>query len=94
MTFPCTKCGLCCQNIAGVELLEPLDRGDGVCTHFVEGEGCSIYEQRPIFCRIDEGYEVFASSAMSHHVYTQKNAEVCNSLQEAAGMDSIYRVNL
>ncbi len=32
--FPCTGCGLCCQNIATVKELKEFDLGNGVCKFF------------------------------------------------------------
>lgn len=29
--FPCTSCGACCKNIAGIKELESYDLGNGVC---------------------------------------------------------------
>ena len=31
--FPCTSCGLCCQNISTVVELKEFDLGNGVCKH-------------------------------------------------------------
>lgn len=48
MTFPCTKCGICCQNIQGIDSLSHLDRGDGCCIHYdTDNHSCTIYEERP-----------------------------------------------
>lgn len=94
MTFPCTACGLCCQHIGNIQLLNEFDRGDGVCRYFSKEVGCHIYEDRPVCCRVDDGYEVFASHLISKQEYLKKNAEFCNQLQEKAGMELIYRVCL
>lgn len=94
MSFPCTRCGLCCQNIDKVEQLRQYDRGDGTCIHYQPTVGCGIYEQRPIACRIDEGYQVFASDRMSLSDFYRVNAQICNQLQEAAGLPLKWRVKL
>ncbi len=91
--FPCTRCGLCCQQIGHVDALKALDRGDGVCRNYDPGAGCRIYETRPLLCRIDEAYEVYFREK-SREVFYQENAEVCNALQEKAGVDLIFRVKL
>lgn len=94
MSFPCTRCGLCCQNIHKVEMLRDYHRGDGVCIHYQPEVGCTIYEKRPAACRIDDGYKVFASDQMSLEEYYRGNAQVCNQLQEAAGLPLDWRVDL
>lgn len=92
MSFPCSRCGLCCQNIRNVELLRRYDRGDGVCVHYCKDAGCLVYKDRPMACRIDEGYEVFAMAKMGIEDYYRENARVCNQLQEAAGLSKEWRV--
>lgn len=94
MIFPCTRCGLCCQHIDKVELLRVYDRGDGVCIHYKPGLGCTVYEIRPLACRIDDGYQAFASNQMSQQEYYHINAQVCNKLQEVAGLPLNWRVSL
>lgn len=94
MSFPCTQCGLCCQNIGNVEMLREYHSGDGVCFHFQEELGCMIYENRPMACRVDEGYKVFFRSWMSREDYYHGNAEMCNKLQEAEGLPDAWRVRL
>lgn len=41
--------------------MAPFDRlhdGDGVC-RFLDGNLCSIYDERPPLCRVDESYYLF-----------------------------------
>ncbi len=94
MSFPCTRCGLCCQHIDQVAQLQAYDRGNGTCIHYRTGIGCAVYDQRPVVCRIDDGYQVFASDHMSRTEYYGCNAQVCNQLQEAAGFSPDWRVVL
>ena len=89
--FPCTRCGLCCKHISGIEALREFDQGDGVCKFYADSVGCQIYQDRPPVCRIDESHAAFFPAWPKHEFY-QKNAEVCNQLQEQAGLDSSYRV--
>ena len=58
MTFPCDKCGACCELLYlspwvahkhGLTL-----RRDGSCEYYEKGVGCRIYEWRPMSCRVDE----------------------------------------
>lgn len=94
MTFPCTKCGLCCQNIGQVSELKKWDKGNGCCKHFDKVKGCNIYLERPLVCRIDEGYQMFKSQFPSVQAFYQANAKICNDLQQANGLSIIYRVKL
>ena len=46
--FPCTGCGLCCQNITNIEELKEYDLGNGVCKYFDSiSNKCKIYDDRP-----------------------------------------------
>lgn len=56
--FVCDKCGECCRHVNLSPIYQYLDHGDGVCK-FLNGNLCSIYEVRPLLCRIDESYEAF-----------------------------------
>ena len=43
--FPCTSCGICCQNISLIEELKDLDIGNGTCKHYdTNSLKCVIYE--------------------------------------------------
>lgn len=80
MMFECDKCGLCCRNLHLSPLYKELDRGDGVCVYLV-GNLCSIYEQRPLLCRIDDCYEAYFKSSMSLDEYYKLNYDVCKKLK-------------
>ena len=41
-----------------------LDRWDGVC-RYLQNNLCSIYEHRPLVCRIDENYELLKKCVKS-----------------------------
>ena len=58
MMFICDKCGECCRHLERSDVYSDLNRGDGVCI-YLTGDLCSIYEQRPLLCRVDECYEAF-----------------------------------
>lgn len=79
--FLCDKCGLCCRNLKFSELYTDLDRGDGVCK-YLQGNLCSIYEHRPLKCRIDDSYEVYFKSIMTREEYDRKNQEMCELLKQ------------
>lgn len=78
--FKCDKCGLCCRNLHKSPIYEKLHNGDGIC-RFLNGNICSIYETRPLVCRVDEGYDAFFKEQMSYEEYIQRNYECCEILK-------------
>lgn len=92
MTFPCSRCGLCCQHVNRSPETEWLNRGDGVCINFDStNTGCKIYDNRPDICRIDESFPRF-SQVMTLHEYYKANAQVCNELQTEHRTPTIYKI--
>lgn len=79
MMFECKKCGACCKNLHLSDIYADLDRGDGICKH-LKNNLCSIYENRPLKCRIDESYYVFFSEKMTIETYYKLNYEACEIL--------------
>ena len=77
--FTCSKCGECCRHIGGIQIFDELNRGDGICK-FLEGNLCSIYKNRPIYCRVDEGYSIFSEN-MPKEEYYKINRKYCKKLQ-------------
>ena len=81
--FYCDKCGYCCRSLSGVSVFQKLDRGDGVCKHFDEATNlCTIYEQRPLLCRVDESYTAYFQSLFSEEEYEKLNYAACQALKE------------
>lgn len=78
--FQCNQCGECCRHVGLSPLYQYLDRGDGVCKYLV-GNLCSIYESRPLVCRVDESYDAFFQSRMSKEEYYRLNYEACDKLK-------------
>ena len=78
--FICDKCGMCCKNVGGSSVYKELDDGTGKCRYLVKNI-CSIYEDRPLLCRVDESYEVFFKDKMTLEEYYRLNYEVCNKLK-------------
>lgn len=78
--FKCKQCGQCCRNLDKSELYAELNRGDGIC-RYLEGNLCSIYEDRPLLCRIDESYSVYFKDTYSLDEYYKLNQEGCEKMQ-------------
>ncbi|MGL5251251.1 MAG: YkgJ family cysteine cluster protein [Enterovibrio sp.] len=94
MNYPCTRCGLCCLKINRIPALANFHNGDGICVYFRQNIGCTIYDERPLVCRIDEGYQQLFKNQFSLADFYQKNADVCNSMQLEAGFPNHYRIKL
>ena len=92
--FPCTKCGQCCLNIKGIPELDNYHNGNGICIQYDSNIGCTIYHDRPLHCRIDDGFKLLFSSKFSKKEFNRMNAKVCNQLQEKAGIDEHYRIKI
>lgn len=78
--FKCDKCGLCCKSLANNPVYAELDRGDGTCK-YLKGNLCSIYNERPILCRVDEAYNLFFKDCMTLEDYYRENYKMCKKLK-------------
>jgi len=95
LTFPCTGCGLCCQNISKIEELKDYDLGNGICKYFDhESNTCQIYDTRPDICKVDEMFISKYNQYFTQEEFYIENAKVCNSLQEKYGLDKNFRINI
>ena len=93
--FPCSGCGLCCQNIKNINELKEYDLGNGICMHFdSKTNSCNIYDERPIICRVDKMFELKYNKQFNKDDFYIVNANVCNSLQEQYGIDKSFRVKI
>lgn len=81
MMFICDKCGQCCRHLDKSAWYAELDRGDGVC-RYLQGNLCSIYDNRPLLCRIDESYEAFFKGILTREEYDRLNTEACIRLKK------------
>lgn len=76
--FECDKCGLCCIGLDQNETTAYLHDGDGICRHLnQETMLCEIYEERPIFCRVEEYYDKYLAEQMSKEEFMKMNYEAC-----------------
>tara|TARA_R100000781_G_scaffold7089_1_gene6955 strand:+ start:871 stop:1287 length:417 start_codon:yes stop_codon:yes gene_type:complete len=104
--FPCTKCGLCCKNIANLYLNKPnlplvlrdlIDvfpyktKPDGSCSKLTDDGQCSVYDSRPIICNIKLSASLLNTDLQQFY---RINADYCNSLIQKAGLSTDYLVKL
>lgn len=81
--FPCTQCGACCRHVDLSELTAFLNRGDGVCRHHdVDTHLCTIYDQRPNICRVDEYYQQHLKEQITWSDFVELNLIACKKLNE------------
>lgn len=78
--FECNKCGECCRHLDLSDIYKELDDETGKCKYLI-GNLCSIYEERPIYCRVEECYELFFKEQMSLNEYYELNKFYCKKLR-------------
>lgn len=78
--FKCNKCGMCCRNLQNSVLYDELNRGDGIC-RYLNGDLCSIYEERLLICRVDDFYNVYLKDKISLSDYYKLNYDACYVLK-------------
>ncbi|OYU12582.1 MAG: zinc/iron-chelating domain-containing protein [Comamonadaceae bacterium PBBC1] len=79
--FPCNGCGKCCRKVANSPQTVWLDRGDSICKHFDETKNsCTIYDTRPLVCRVEAYYDKNLSHKISWNDFFQINLKICLSL--------------
>lgn len=90
--FPCTQCGLCCQQVWRSVETQFLDRGDGICEHYLaQSRSCGIYDQRPDVCRVDLMYFQRYAGFCSWEDFVALNMSVCESLQSGRELDELLK---
>lgn len=93
--FPCTKCGICCQNISFIDELKDYDMGNGVCKYFNNiTKSCAVYESRPDICKIDKMYELKFHTLFTKNEFYKLNAYACNEMQKNNNIEKIFRVEI
>ena len=81
--FSCDCCGSCCRHLRLFGAMYAfLDNGNGVCRHFdAERNLCSIYAERPLICRVEEGYPAYFRY-VPWEEYIRGTFEGCRRLKE------------
>ena len=79
--FICDKCGECCRHVGESEIYSYLDDGTGKC-RYLDGDLCSVYESRPVICRVDECYELFFKDEMTLEEYYELNHKACDIIKQ------------
>lgn len=79
--FICDQCGECCRHLDKSNLYKELDRGDGIC-RYLEHNLCSIYDKRPLLCRVDEAYVNFFKKYIPKDEYLAMNYAGCQEIKK------------
>lgn len=90
MSFKCSGCGACCRALTDDI---GLPHFDGHCV-FLDGNDCTIYENRPLVCKVDEYWRKAAKLYVSRRRWYGINAAYCNELQEQEGLPVKYRLKV
>jgi Fe-S-cluster containining protein len=80
MKFKCDGCGLCCTKAYLIPELSHLIDENGQCKNFINSK-CSIYENRPLVCNVDEYYKFVVSKKVSKRKFYTENYVVCEKLK-------------
>ena len=72
------------------------DRGDGACVYLDENNLCSIYDTRPLICRVKEFGENIKKKnpKFSMKEFYKLNTRACHQLIDEQGLDDKYKINL
>ena len=100
--FPCTGCGACCKVISWADEIIvrddpehpyyfPYTHKEGVCEKLGEDNRCTIYETRPLICRIEESCEYFGRDKQK---YFELNIKGCHEIIDKLGMDEKWKPKL
>jgi Fe-S-cluster containining protein len=93
--FPCSGCGVCCQNISTVNELKDYDLGNGICKYFdLQSKLCIIYDNRPDICQVDKMYGIKYHIEYSKKEFYKLNADSCNNMQDIFNIDKSYRIKV
>jgi Fe-S-cluster containining protein len=80
MQFPCVSCGICCKHLDPV-LYADIRKPDGACMHYDdETKRCSIYDSRPLECRINDFYDHYLVHEVEKKQYYAENIQACKNL--------------
>lgn len=90
-SFLCVQCGLCCQSLNDVPLLDQFNLGNGICRFYHTDDcSCEIYKDRPIICNVDLFYEKHLKEKIDRGHFYQLNYQHCLSLMQKHGAFNKY----
>ncbi len=83
--FQCNRCGRCCRMIGFTNIPELRQMADstGKCRHLMPNNLCRIYENRPLYCRVDAIYDRRLSNVMSRQQWYEMNYKQCKNFRRS-----------
>jgi len=97
MEFLCSSCGACCRLVGLIadKYDLPLKEDKMTCAYLIDNQ-CSIYEDRPDCCRVEEGAEDFIKEnpESTKKEYYIKTTKVCHQFIDNEGLDEKYKINI
>ena len=93
MDFLCSKCGACCL-VAGTKGMP--NRGDGACIYLTKDNLCSVYDKRPLECRVKDSALIIKKQNKDFSIkeYYKANTKACHQLIDEQGLDSKYKIDI
>lgn len=69
---------------------------DGTCEKYDPEIGCTIYEDRPVICRVNKMYHLYqiTVNTLTEAEFNYENARACNLLMENLNIDESFRIPL
>ena len=97
--FPCTECGACCRRVGTTAQGLLPTKEDGETCLYLEGNLCSIYENRPDICNLSVMYDKHKLSGLlpksaSKRDYYKLAAKLCNVFIEEDDLDDKYKMDV
>ena len=89
--FGCTQCGACCRLSAAPSGLPVKENGE--CVNLV-GNLCSIYNDRPMVCRIDDLWAGLLADKMTRREAHLFGSYQCGLLQKHEGLGPEWEVKV
>ena len=90
-SFKCLRCGACCK-LVGLSIIPEIaalaKKDSDECKYLSSDNLCSIYETRPLYCRVDECYDQSEdySKIYTREEWYKKNHEFCKFYRNMLGI--------
>ena len=90
LSFPCSSCGACCMNVRHVPELAEYTSETGRCSKLAsDNKTCTIYDERPLVCRVDELGKFIRLSPGSWRLLNRQTCEILHRQQYDSPLEPI-----
>ena len=84
--YKCENCGACCRHWNPARYNKEIVNEKGDCIYLdINTKLCTIYNNRPDFCRVNKWYNLHFSNIKWEH-YTTQQILGCNILRKLEGL--------